>query len=325
MKSLSRLIIFVLICLSACESKNEFSQTSFYYWKTQYKISDYEKNYLNALNVRNIYFRAFDVVDQEPVGVLHWKETIDNSLHYIPVVFIDHEVFRHVDKTSNSKLAKNVFRLLKGICKHQNILFQEIQIDCDWTKGTKDGYFYFLKQLKNESQKIISTTIRLHQIKFKNSTGVPPCDYGILMCYNMGNMKSRDASNSIYDPEILNRYLKRASYPLDLKVALPIFSWMLWYREERFLGILDRTSNVTGISKVCVPYKNGFRFKVDTIIGSHNFEKGDYVRDERVSSNDIIRIKDYLSRTNLNLSDEIIYFSLDSTNLVRYEESILAP
>jgi hypothetical protein len=64
-----------------------------------------------------------------------------------------------------------VFILL--IKKSKNLDFRlEIQIDCDWTAGTKNDYFKFLKKLKAISQKK-SLLHEAHQVKIK-VLGIPP-------------------------------------------------------------------------------------------------------------------------------------------------------
>lgn len=320
-----RYLVLILILFAACKQPHKFKESSYYYWKTEYAVSSYERDYLEDVGTNKIYFKAFDVVDQEPIGVMRWTENVLPAYTYIPVVFIDNEIFRTIDTTANKMLAQNVNRLIEGVCLDRSFKPQEIQIDCDWTKGTRKNYFYFLKQLKKLENKQISVTIRLHQIKFKKSTGIPPCDYGVLMCYNMGDMKNSGAQNSIYNAGVFNSYLKNAEYRLPLKPALPIFNWLLWYRGERFMGILTRAENIKQLAASGGRHANGFVINKDTVINKHAFEQGDFVRDETISSSDLANLKEYLSVSKLKLLDEIIYFSLDSINLSQYEKSTFTP
>ncbi len=58
---------------------------------------------------------------------------------------------------------------------------REIQIDCDWTERTRNAYFQLLTALKREpflQGKILSATIRLHQVKYVQRSGIPPADRG---------------------------------------------------------------------------------------------------------------------------------------------------
>jgi hypothetical protein len=79
----------------------------------------------------------------------------------------------------------------------------------------------------------LSATIRLHQYKFPDRTGVPPADRGLLMFYNTGDIHDPDEPNSIFQPAAAEKYLHGAPprYPLPLDVALPVFSWTLIYRD----------------------------------------------------------------------------------------------
>ena len=308
--------------MMACQPTERVVQPSFYYWKTSYRLSAYEQQFLTELGTEKIYFRAFDVLDMEPVGVLQWADSLMDGVEYIPVVFIDKEVFRTIDSSQNIALAQNVFRLIEGICHYKNFEPKEIQIDCDWTRETKQNYFAFLVALKNIAEQKISVTIRLHQIKFAQRTGIPPCDYGVLMCYNMGNIKSPKAKNSIYEQELLRSYLKNASYNLPLKPALPIFEWLLWYRGEQFMGILPASMQAVDLVDYCTRHSNVYTFHTDTTLSSLAFKKGDCIRDEAISQTKLAALKKYLRQSSLNLSDEFIYFSLDSANIQDYEESI---
>jgi len=68
----------------------------------------------------------------------------------------------------------------------------------------------------------VTATIRLHQIKFKDKTGIPPVDQGVLMAYNIGELKN-NKQNSILEANIVKQYInKNTEYPLKLKLALDI-------------------------------------------------------------------------------------------------------
>ena len=68
-----------------------------------------------------------------------------------------------------------------------------IQVDCDWTKGTAAIYFDLLNSLKAHYE--LDVTIRLHQIKYANDTGIPPVDHGTLMLYDTGDMSNMFANS----------------------------------------------------------------------------------------------------------------------------------
>ena len=57
---------------------------------------------------------------------------------------------------------------------------------------------YFQKKIR------ISSTIRLHQL----AQTPPEADYGVLMCYNTGDLKDFNTKNSILDVKDVKPYLK---------------------------------------------------------------------------------------------------------------------
>jgi len=117
---------------------------------------------------------------------------------------------------------------------------RELQVDCDWTDTTKGAYFELLRQLKGPVA--LSATIRLHQIKYRERTGVPPVERGMLMFYNMGKFSADPEARAIFDVDAAQRYLARiADYPLPLDAALPIWSWTLQLRDDRVVDLLQST------------------------------------------------------------------------------------
>ena len=125
----------------------------------------------------------------------------------------------------SEKIMSQIMRLWPTV---SNTAIHEIQFDCDWTQSTKEKYFKFLRhfrQLQNDPTFQLSATIRLHQIKFANQTGVPPVNRGMLMFYNMADLESIKTPNSILDLEVAHQYIdSQTTYELPLDFALPIFS-----------------------------------------------------------------------------------------------------
>lgn len=73
-------------------------------------------------------------------------------------------------------------------------------MDCDWTPATKDRYFNFLREVKRQQPTVLlSVAVRLHQYRDRTSSGIPPADRGLLMCYNMAPVQERAPANAIYD------------------------------------------------------------------------------------------------------------------------------
>lgn len=218
--------LFFLLLLCACNGREERKvQRSFYYWKTVFHLSPKEAQTLQALSVHKLYVKVFDVdwdeatLSVKPVAKSIFKESPPKDVSIIPVVFITQEPLQRLDKAGLDSLAKNTASLLSAIANANKLsLSAEVQMDCDWTSNTKEAYFYLLQQVKQQpffQNKTLSATIRLHQLKFISQNGVPPADKGLLMAYNMGNLRYPQTANSIIDEGELKKYVNNLkTYPL---------------------------------------------------------------------------------------------------------------
>lgn len=222
--------------LEGCQQKNT-ADTAFYYWKTTFFLDQQQKEFLRKTGNNHLFLRFFDVTWNEqlheaiPNGVID----IHTPIHHLkvsPVVYITNQTFQNMDAKDSDSLAFKVNRLLNQIAVAQHINYTLVQIDCDWTMGTRKKYFSFLKAFKQFNGKQLQATIRLHQIKYPERTGVPPVDKGLLMFYNMGKISAGlNTPNSIYNQKDAAAYIGSLSnYRLPLDVALPAFSWAIQIR-----------------------------------------------------------------------------------------------
>ncbi len=225
------ILIFLLFSIISCQKKKLHPYT-FYYWKTHLQLNDTEQNALDKADVPILYTRFFDI-DKingkfQPVGVLTKASTFKTNKEIVPVVFITNRSFINIKKEEIPFLVQNIQNLISN--KIKDFQFkepQEIQIDCDWTSGTHSDYFEFLKQLQKTSNKKITATLRLHQIKDLKNMGVPPVEKGYLMCYSTSSPLENSDKNSILDVAVLKKYLRNLNqYPIkNIDIALPIYSW----------------------------------------------------------------------------------------------------
>ncbi|MFY9109087.1 hypothetical protein PZQ46_06230, partial [Aliarcobacter butzleri] len=244
-------ILILLITLSFFSKtiKNENSTISFYSWENSFDIKDTnEKLYIKVLDI------AFST-KLEPIKTN--LKTIPKD--FVPVIYITNETMKNVDY---SLINNEILLILK------DLNFDEVQIDCDWSDSSQSNYFNLLSDLKTKLNKTTSATIRLHQIKYYMRTGVPPIDYGVLMYYNMSNIGDFDTKNSILDNEIAKKYhYNFDTYPLKLKLALPLYSQAIQFRQNKALSIFegvekkDFDSNFQEISQNKFKVLNSFYFK----------------------------------------------------------------
>lgn len=309
------LLIFLCTFLLSC-NKSEIHPYSFYYWRTNLSLSNTEKAELEKAPLPYLYTRFFDIDKVEgkfqPIAVITKEKTFKTEKAIVPVVFIKNEVFYDIKLEEITFLANNVYRLIK---KKQNEMglrsVNEIQIDCDWTAGTNKEYFEFLKQIQEISKDRISCTLRLHQVKNRTLSGVPPVDKVYLMCYSTSSPLENSTKNSILDVQTLKNYLKFIDrYPLDIEVALPIFSWGIVTNHlgnHKLINALtlkdldDPAFKKLSENEVEV-LKNGFYF------GSF-LNKGFKIKVEEISNQQLTEVKKYLDQK-LG-SYNIIYYHLD--------------
>lgn len=226
-KEYSRLLLFFLaICLSACQHKNK--TVSFYYWRATYAPDTTETDALKTNKVHTLYVRYFDVdwpdSDAAPAPLSPIRfDTLPTGYTVVPVILFHNRVFDRLDSTPSHALAEKVLALVRRIDVPAHLNPTETQFDCDWTERSRDNYFRFIRQYHALSGLTLSSTIRLHQIKYSDRIGIPPVDHGILVFYNMGNIDA-GTGNSIYDRAVAHRYTPSLrNYPLLLDLALPIF------------------------------------------------------------------------------------------------------
>jgi hypothetical protein len=246
------ILAFLTIIASSCaklESKKV--EHSFYYWKTTFTSDNNTSDFIRKEGINHFYIHYFDIEWSEqywmPVPVAEIK-TFSNSIPfarspYTPVIYITNRTFEYMDDNWCDSLAaktrnKIIFitnRIEKAFSERvtsdslKNLdtdrvgIPNEIQIDCDWTSSTQQKYFHFLQCLKAQfPDKKISATIRLYPYKYFQKMGVPPVDKGLLMCYNLSDIKNSKTTNSIFDLSDLKQYLTGKRYPLSLDVALPV-------------------------------------------------------------------------------------------------------
>jgi hypothetical protein len=318
----------------SCQQKPRDVSMAFYHWKTNVDTSVFKN-----IKKEKIYLRLFDVDWDEashfpkPLAELQNVSNFAGFKKIVPVVFLTNKTFTQIIDYQIDTLALRVFEKVRkntdGTSRNsrEGLLFDEIQFDCDWTATTKTAYFSFLKKIKKLfSDKKISATIRLHQIKFMGKTGIPPVDRGMLMAYNMGNLDDLKTDNSILNIETLKSYRKNFDlYPLELDVALPIFSWGIVFRDGEAVKIIN------GFSKKEIletpQYSTLFQQNSDNrfVLLKNQYIKGFYLYE-----NDEIRLEDaplsnlqaaatFLSQNIKNQKLTVAFYHLDSAALQKYK------
>ena len=313
----------------------------FYYWKSTMHFTNSETAALEKLQVKKLYVKFFDVVwdatRQQPLPVA--KLQLDpsaaswlsnHSVAIVPTVFITNECMQQVKGEQVHELAANLHELMTATAQALPAAnpVPEIQLDCDWTATSKDNYFSLLQALKALpffQHKQVSATIRLYQCKYKQKTGIPPVDRGLLMCYNMGNLKSLQTSNSILEAAELEKYIGNLQdYPLPLDVALPLFDWKVLYQQQAYAGLIQGLpDSVLQRSGVAQQSKYLFTITRDTTLNGYAFKKGDVIRQEDANFGEIIKATKLLRSKLVTPKITVALYHLDSITLHKYSTNEL--
>lgn len=230
----------------ACRRSEPPAEISFYHWQQTLELQPAASQFLSRANVQRLFVRFFDVdLDAGglpvPVSELACRSRAPFGVRIVPVVFLAERVFRSVCDPAH--LASQVAGKIGRIAARCGFAAAgEIQLDCDWTEASRGRFFAFLAETRKSlpAGTLLSATLRLHQVKFRGRQGVPPVDRATLMLYNMGEIESPRAGNSIIDAGTFRAYAKGlGEYPLPFDLALPIYRWGLIFRLDRLARIVN--------------------------------------------------------------------------------------
>ncbi len=246
-------VLLLAWLLTACRQAAPFDELSaVYYWRTELRLSDAERHFLDHHHIRRVYCRYFDVVMDErgamphPNATLTFTDTLPEGVELVPTVYITEDcMHQHHDS-----LARMVVRRILQMNATNGISgVTELQMDCDYTARSRQNYYDFLNEMKaeivhlNSGISTLSATIRLHQLQM----APPPVDYGVLMLYNTGDPRRFRERNPILDERDVQPYVRYlADYALPLAAAYPVYRWQ---RQVQGLAI-DHTVEASVILNV---------------------------------------------------------------------------
>lgn len=323
------LVPFWLLLLSSCS--NSKPETGFYFWKTVFQLDTVEYRALKEIAAKSIYIRIMDIdfdpsgVQAVPVSPITFSQPVPQEHALIPVVFINQRIFSEMDSLEIRALANKIVPFVSAKIKQAGKEeFNELQLDCDWTQSSRDKFFYLLKyiqELPALKRIVVSSTLRLHQVKNTVTSGIPPVKKVALMCYNMGNLRQFGNQNSILNQQDLKTYLggPLRNYPLEMDIALPLFQWFVVFRNNNYIGISKHISE-QDINNTTLfthnPNSNLYILTVD--LPKANLKKGDVVRFEKVTQNDLLQTAKFLRGELKGKKHQLIFYHLDQATLANH-------
>ena len=291
---MKKYLYLLLVLLGACSYEDTPPEQALYCWKTQAQFSAEEADFVKNNRIERLYIRYCDVGlrDNAPVPIAPVDiDTLSvQGKTVIPVVYLKNEIFNSELTEGNSTyigtLAHKLGDYIEQINRYYRLRVSEVQFDCDWSLSTKQAYFSMLEAFKKEFPYQLSATIRLHQVKYREETGVPPVDYGVLMYYNMGRITATGA-NSIYDRSTALRYLgKLRAYPLPLDIALPMFAWGVHSADGQVLNLVGGLTHAEAqaiSTLVRIDASDIYKVAEQTYYKGRVWQVGDLIKIEEVS------------------------------------------
>ncbi len=330
------LLLLITLLLVSCQADKQREVTrGFYHWKTNLNLSSVEQNTLDSLKAEYLYTRFFEVTlnqngEPQPSAIINFGQSLPHQ-SIIPTVYITVEALNAMSWKNIAFYARNIVKLIAQKAQLINCNPSEIQIDCDWTQRNKQLYFALLNAIKAQPyfhDKTLSATIRLHQIKYAQKTGIPPVDKGLLMVYNTEDLTDVNVDNSIISLKVCQQYLKHLSkYPLTLDIALPIYSWALLFNhstvpgtDRRFKGILRdvRLNDLQNERLFERQNHNRYLIKKDTLYRAYPLKKHELIRFEQADFKTVNQVANYISNQLTQDSLRILLYHCDAETFKRF-------
>lgn len=286
--------------LAGCGPRREQTDRAFYEWRSRPFYSPADLAALDSLKITRLYVRFFDVQWSEgrnmavPESVTEFPSPFPSHIAVVPTVYITNDVMRKLNRDETIRdLAEKIAGNIRRMVKNASIAgFNEVQIDCDWTATSRLSYFELLRQLRDRFPGVtVSATIRLHQIKYRAETGIPPVERGMLMAYNVGDVVSPDEMNSIFTADEVDKYLGRLDeYPLPLDAALPVFSWGVRFHFGRFASLIDNLTagEMKGRNEFGMIGRNRWQARRATTLRGEQIYPGDVIRIEEPDRREVL-------------------------------------
>lgn len=330
-----RCLLSLGLLFAACHPDPPDAEPAFYHWKSELRQDSAQTAYLQELDARRIYIRLFDLDWNErlrspaPIAEVQLGDFPYTSFEWVPTIFITNRSLKQLPIQETSSLARRIVDKIERMRQAADMpAIREVQLDCDWTESTRKVYFRLLKECRRQLSQNgvqLSVTVRLHQLRYPEQTGVPPADRGMLMYYNMGEVRSWEEDNSILNLEAAAPYLQAGQYPLPLDLALPLFRWGVVFREGKMIRLINDLSPEDLQDRSRFFPMTGKRYEVvkGTFLQGHYLYQGDWIRLENVTADNLKGAVDQLMRLKWPAPFHLAFYHLNSTAVNNYPPALL--
>lgn len=332
------ILIFLTSCGGSSVSSSGAGNNSIYYWRTTFTLNQAERDFLKKHAINKIYVRFFDVdshwksgngIEVVPEGTINFIDSIPDGIEIVPTVYITTAAIENM-QLKEDLFAEKIYKRINAMCRQNDISFREIQLDCDWTKGTRKPFFSLCENMKScmDSIQLLSSTIRLHQL----IQTPPPVDKGVLMVYNTGNLMEMTTDNSIFSRKDIAPYLyddRLKNYELPLDIAYPTYGWSVVFhpREEKyFFNRLMRRTDFSDypalrkINKITYEATEDVDFNPNGKVWDKVYK--DYrIRVERPTASEILAVKAIIDNQLKNKNHNNILYHLDESQFKYYSDN----
>ena len=117
----TKLLLLVFICFSSCSNNHDSPKVSFYYWKTEFKLSRVEKEVIKNNHVETLYIRYFDIGLKNntpiPIAPIHFIQKPE--IQIVPVVYIKNEVLVSSVNVQKLSQARQIIKNCNWSCEYR--------------------------------------------------------------------------------------------------------------------------------------------------------------------------------------------------------------
>lgn len=302
-------------------------------WATRWAPDSAQRSLVDTLRGR-VYVRLMDI-DLDPHGgglqaiaPLAFDAPWPTGREAVPTVFLRDRALRGMDSAALHGLALRLVRTARLVLGSRSIPWKELQIDCDWSAGTRDAYFTLLRSTASllDSGRIVSSTLRLHQVRDREVMGVPPVKRALLMLYNMGPTSASAQDTAMLDLSSTSPWLSGLkSYPIRLDLALPVWTWWLHLRDTTVVGLVQGKLPDPAREDALEPLGGGrFRLRRSTWVAGTFFREGDVVKMESASPEGLRALVTLVvPHLKPDPGRDVSFFSLDALPSPRLPPSLL--